>query len=964
MPKLKIISLNVNSLISLNRRHLLDDILRTHKPDIMMLNETKVKAKHRLSFRKYTCIRTDRMHNKGGGCAILIKEKCNFNKIEIKNLTVIEHCAIKIYNEITKTHINIIAIYNSTGENDITNDLNQICQQTTDGDLIIGGDFNAKDPAWGNCSVNKAGKKLKEWLYNEGFTQNMVLQPTNEPTRENSYIDFFLTSNWLSIKYNNRHPLYLKIIPSFSDHAAVELEINNQKIPDKEKQMILDYKNSDINKYQRYITNALNLIDLDADRNLTNDEIKLAVEKLNDIIKSAIETAVPKVELKESGLLKLNNLTEKLISTKKRLRRRLHRTGNTTLKAHIKNVDILIKEQINIAYNSYWQNKFQNIKMNKDTFKQLKNVARAHIKQTMPTLTHNNEICEDNEAKANSLAKFWSNIYQQNSTTSDTETITAVNTTTNQIINSQPLFQFNEEMKASKDINMQTVNNIYDQFLNIEQLDEIIKSRNNKFSAGNDCIPMFLLKKTPISMKKYLVILFNNMYNNAYIPLKWKEALLIPILKQNKDPQSPASYRMISLLSNMSKLYEMFIHQKIIKFINEKRIYKDFQFGFRHQHSTTHALAIFMADVSKQLNKRYGTIAVSLDLEKAFDTAWQSGIIYKMKEIYDFPDHYCKIIVNYLDNRTFKVKVEDKTSNSNIIHNGVPQGSILGPTLYNLYTMDIPEPENDKVKKLIFADDILAYASCPILSKAQKQINDYLKEILQYTKKWNLKLNIAKCETIKIATKKCYRNAKKLKLCIKIGDDIIKNVKNMKYLGLVINESFKLNKHVDKIINKCKAVLILYSRVLRAKCSLSSRIKLIFYKQILRPVLAYGFPAWYNLTPRMMEKIRTFERRFLRHITGLNRRNNFKYHKNKDLYNKAKINRIDNFLLKQALKFAAKLDCSENSKIQNLTHQEVSLDDEHYNINHLKLLKRENRLYNDKNIIYFNGAYDNAQYAE
>lgn len=963
MFKLKIISLNVNSLVTLQRRHYLNTFLCDNRPDVVLLSETKIKEKHRMSFKNYKFIRTDRTDNKGGGCAILINEKFKFETHKINNLKYIEHCAISMHNELDNKQINIAAIYNSTGRNNIKNDINTICSYFNSGETIIGGDYNAKNTAWGDVKQNESGKSLKEWLDNDGYLNNMVHLPTFKPTREDSFLDFFLISNRLSIKYSNKHPLYLKILPSFSDHAAVELEVINQKMANQEKQTRLDFRNTDIPKYQRIITNGIRQLNLVDDRNLNNEEIINASTQLTNVIKIAIDSAVPKVEIKEGGLLKLNSLTEKLIKTKKTLRRRLYRTGDTNLKPIIKHLDILIKEQINITYNNYWSNKFRSIKMNKDTFGQLKTLVRAQTRPKMPALISENITYENNKDKADVLANYWANIYQQNNSTTDPETIELVNNAINSINNNSPLFYFNTQMNASKTSTVND-NETYNQFIDIQQLDNILKYRNNKLSAGNDYMPMMLLKKIPDSMKNFLVILFNNIYNNAFIPPNWKEAILIPLAKPSKDPQLPASYRMISLLSNISKIYEAFIHQKITEFINENDIYESFQFGFRKNHATTHALSIFTADVATQLNKRSGTIAVSLDTEKAFDTTWQAGIIYKMKRIYHFPQQYCKVIANYLDNRSFRVMVEGKVSNCKQIKAGVPQGSILGPTLFNIYTMDMPSPECNKVKRLIYADDNLMYASCPILRKAQELINKYLDIIEKYTKKWNLKLNIDKCEVMKISNARCYPNSKKLKPIIKFGGHTLNNVKKMKYLGLTISNNFKFNSHVTRILKKCNATLALYNKILNSKCALSPKIKLIFYKQVIRPALAYGFPAWFNIQPSLMEELRKYERKCLRHSTGLHRRNNLKYYRNQDIYNKAKLIRIDNFLIQQALKFASKLELMGNNKIENLLNQRVNLQDDNYHVNHLKLLHREGSLFNNNRIIYYNDAYDDAQYAK
>jgi hypothetical protein len=207
----------------------------------------------------------------------------------------------------------------------------------------------------------------------------------------------------------------------------------------------------------------------------------------------------------------------------------------------------------------------------------------------------------------------------------------------------RPLFNFTEEANSLKTSNY--VGENYEKFMGINELNQILKTRNNKQSAGNDLLPMSLVKKLPEEAKKYIIILYNNMFNNAFIPPKWKEAILMPLLKIGKNAEDPSSYRMIALLSNLSKVFEVFLQWKIIDHIEDKEIYKDWQFGFRKGHSTTHALTLLTADITSQLNNRVGTIVVSLDVEKAFDKTWHEGVIYKMKQL-EFPVEICKIISN------------------------------------------------------------------------------------------------------------------------------------------------------------------------------------------------------------------------------------------------------------------------------------------------------------------------------
>lgn len=966
MSKLKIITLNVNSIVSLARRHYLDQFLKEQKPDIALITETRLNFKYNVFFDNYKVIRSDRTHNKGGGCAILIKENLEYNISKITNLIHLELTGITVSDSIGNRKLHIFAIYNRIGNVDYTQDLNNILNVARNGDVIMGGDFNSRNPEWGDSKYNLSGKLLDSWLKDDGLKYDVSLVPTFHPTREQSYLDFFIISNSLNVEFNPRHPYFLQTIDYESDHKAVELVIADRLITKSKPIKIKDFSKTNIKEFQSIINREIAISTLDNHRNLSNEEITTAADKLISILQTAATSSVPEVTLKERGLIPISDLTVKLISFKKTLRRRLHRTGNPIFKSQLRDISKIIAEQILIQTTKFWESKFSSITMNKDTFKEIKKLAGIKRGVDISCLQLNQTFHDDEKDIVDILAQQFEKVHQQNSLMGTTEHNSLINNSIAELQNHKPLFQFTQQLNSSK-TNSHDDNLLYKEFINTAGLDGIVKSRNNKKSAGNDTIPMYLLKKIPQSLKEQLVILFNNMYNNAFIPLSWKQAKICAILKPSKSPLSPSSYRPISLTPNVSKLYEVFLNEKIRSHIDEHNILQSNQFGFRRNLSTNHALTIFTTDVSNNLNKKYGTIAVGIDTEKAFDTAWQSGIVYKMKEQYKFPPHLCKVTLNYLKNRTFYVQQKETKSSVKNIAEGVPQGSILGPVLFNLFIADLPTPQNSTVKTLGYADDILVYATHPKLSIAQEHLNQYMKKYSDYTEKWKIKTNIAKCEAIKIANAKSYKNAKKLKLNIKLGNTEIQKVELMKYLGLNINTKFKFETHINNVIRKCKIALSLYFKILRMNNSLKSKIKFIFYKQMIRSIISYAFPAWFNVSSSSMEKLRVFERKCLTYCTGDSQKieNDFKKISNKKLYEKCELIRIDNFLVQLALKFYGKLNNIDNPLIKNIVEQEISLNSNNYSIKHISLLQENNLLYNENNeIIYYNGRFNHNQYVK
>jgi len=183
------------------------------------------------------------------------------------------------------------------------------------------------------------------------------------------------------------------------------------------------------------------------------------------------------------------------------------------------------------------------------------------------------------------------------------------------------------------------------------------------------------------------------------------------IPKPGKDNTTPSSYRTISLLSCLSKLFEKCLLTRIIPYLGAHNVIPAHQFGFRQNHGTIEQVNRITSEIRTAFEHREYCSAIFLDVSQAFDRVWLDGLIHKIKT--HLPDYTHKLFESYLYNRTFAVRCNSTTSDDYIIKAGVPQGSALGPTLFLLYTADIPM--NEQLTTSTFADDtaILSRSRCP-----------------------------------------------------------------------------------------------------------------------------------------------------------------------------------------------------------------------------------------------------------
>ncbi|GFX09278.1 probable RNA-directed DNA polymerase from transposon X-element [Trichonephila clavipes] len=245
----------------------------------------------------------------------------------------------------------------------------------------------------------------------------------------------------------------------------------------------------------------------------------------------------------------------------------------------------------------------------------------------------------------------------------------------------------------------------------------------------------------------------NNRYNNNHFPNfnhNWKEATIFPINKPGKDPHLASSYRPISLLSTIGKLTESIILHRLKNFINENNILNPNQYGFTNKISTLHPLLRLTENISEGFQKKKSTGAVFLDIQKAFDRVWINGLTFKLIT-FKIPHPLIHLIHSYLTNRSFRIRINETLSNEHSVSAGSPQGSLLGPLLFNLYINDIPDYSLTKIN--LYADDTAIHATYKNLKTISFALNKHLLLLQNFYDKWKISINVEKSTAI-IFTKK------------------------------------------------------------------------------------------------------------------------------------------------------------------------------------------------------------------
>lgn len=236
----------------------------------------------------------------------------------------------------------------------------------------------------------------------------------------------------------------------------------------------------------------------------------------------------------------------------------------------------------------------------------------------------------------------------------------------------------------------------------------------------------------------YLNLIFCACLKFGYFPKAWKNASVTTFKKTSKDPSKASSYRPISLLSAISKLFEKIILTRINMHVQVNNLIPEEQYGFRLQRSTTKQLIRFIDCINTAFNNRQSAGALFFDIEMAFDRVWHDGLLYKMIG-YHFPTYLIKITSSFLSNRQFRVKIDNTKSAFKPIPFGVPRGAVLSPALYNIHTSDMPL--SDDCFSALFADDIALVSTSGFYSVIENTLQLRSNDLLEYFNKWKIVLN-------------------------------------------------------------------------------------------------------------------------------------------------------------------------------------------------------------------------------
>ena len=814
---------------SLNKnKSQLEELMSSYNiiPDIIGISETKINKKTNtnfLSITGYNFHSVDSMLNSGGvgvyikdSIVYSIRQDLNFKSVSYESIwleiSVVVNC---------KNNKNILVglIYRHPGTSipDFSKKFSDFLLENVNNykDICIFGDININ-------YLNDKVASVKNYLnqINSFGLTNLIKVPTRINNSGGTLIDHFYCSTPEKVIHSH------VLLSDISDHFPLYIKLKNCNLI-KNKFKI---KNRYFQDFSKINTKKL----------LTDASLIFSLHETNKLIQSKNS-----INTKFSNLIgKIKEITSKNVPSKKLSKAKLKlKTKPWITKAILKSI-----KQKNKMYKNLCKNNFNNLikvheyKKYRNKLTKIKTISKkAYYEKMLKTSDKNtSKIWKiiNNLSNRKTQEEQFPNQLDINEN-SFTKPIDIVNNLNNYFANIGLQTGIKKSDAPNTPNKIKSISNSFF-WLDVTEIEifNIIKSLDSNKANGYDNISVKILKKINSHVCKVISELINQSYYESKYPDSLKLAKVIPIFKSGSK-KLPGNYRPISILSNLNKIIEKVIYNRLYSFFTKNNILNSSQFGFREGHSTTMALSEFVEGVLKKFDKGEAVCAVLLDLSKAFDTVDRRILLNKL-ECYGIRGKMQSLIKSYLDQRKQFVNFSGYESTCEKIDVGVPQGSVLGPLLFLVHINDLQN--NTNLKILNFADDTLLYRTFE--KKTYLQDNENLNLELQKVSNWlkenKLKLNVDKTRTILFHPGKSVF-WKNLNFEVKIGKTAVKMVKSYKYLGVIIDNNLNWTEHIEMVKSKLlKAIGVLY----KTRYFLNENSLYLIFNSLFMSHIRYGLLCW------------------------------------------------------------------------------------------------------------------------
>ena len=368
-----------------------------------------------------------------------------------------------------------------------------------------------------------------------------------------------------------------------------------------------------------------------------------------------------------------------------------------------------------------------------------------------------------------------------------------------------------------------------------QYVERIIKASSNS-SCALDPIPTSVLKQCTDEMIPTLQQIINKSLVNSQVPNELKHAIILPRVKKVGQSLEPTNYRPVSNLPYLSKLLEQSAIDQLDSHFKSNGLYEKYQSAYKPRHSTETALIHITNSLLQSMDKNHVIFLALLDLSAAFDVVDHELMLQRFEKSQGVNDQVLSWIESYLSNRTQQTCIDGQLSSKRDLQCGFPQGSKMGPRLYQKYT----EPLGKLVQSAIllyhfYADDSQLWKSAKATSteaiiNAKKRLESGLHLIAEWMCDNKLKLNQSKTEFLIIGSDKNRKNVEEQ--FIDFGTERVFSVPTATNLGITIDERMSFLPQIAKVVKSCRFYIHKIWKIRKYLLTKTAKDVLLVYKAL------------------------------------------------------------------------------------------------------------------------------------